>query len=201
MSKYPSIATLLLISQLSTPIALSQSSTQKNLAHTPASNWPRRDYHHGNRTWEELHPTDKDRGHYCPGNKPCYPGRTCVWKLMYSTEVNFSSYTMSLFYGATVNKSLCSLLWFMFNVHIMNVYCTQISHELELWCMHTGLKQDLAPHTLHGYKYVDENQVCGWEQKSTMTHKRDAIRHHGKSIHKWDANNLETEVISLVQKC
>ena len=26
--------------------------------------------------------------------------------------------------------------------------------NLELWCMYTGLKQDLAPHTLHGYRII-----------------------------------------------
>ena len=59
-------------------------------AHSPASNWPRRDYHHGNRKWEELYQTDKDREHCSPGNQPSNTRRTCVGKFQHPTEALIS---------------------------------------------------------------------------------------------------------------
>ena len=87
--------------------SLSQDSTQRTPPRPSTSNWPTRDYHHGNSKWEELHSTDKHRGHCCPGNKPSYPRTTCACKLKYTSGAStlLSSYTLSLFYGATVNSS------------------------------------------------------------------------------------------------
>ena len=67
-------------------IPLPQRPTQRTCPHPSASNWPRRDYHHGNNKWEELHPTAKNRGHCSPRNKPSYPRTNCVWNLHYTSE-------------------------------------------------------------------------------------------------------------------
>ena len=66
--------------------ALPQDSTQRTCPHSPASNWLRRGYHHGNSKWEELHPTAKNRGHCSPRNQPSYPRTNCVWNLHYTSE-------------------------------------------------------------------------------------------------------------------
>ena len=66
---------------------LPQGSTQRTSSPSCASNWPRRDYHHGNSKWEELHHTDKDSEHSYPGNKPQgYPRTNCVWNPHYTSE-------------------------------------------------------------------------------------------------------------------
>ena len=67
-------------------ISLLQGSTQRTSLCSPASNWPRRDYHHGNSKGEELHSTDQDRGHCCPGNKPSNTRTTCGRNPHYTSE-------------------------------------------------------------------------------------------------------------------
>ena len=51
-----------------------QGLTQRSPPCSPASNWPRRDYHHGHSKWEELNQTDKNRGCCCPRDNPAIPG-------------------------------------------------------------------------------------------------------------------------------
>ena len=65
MRLHTSVVTLI-FSPAPSPTFL-QSSIQKT-PHSPASNWPRRDYRHSNSKWEELHSTDKHRGYHCPGD-------------------------------------------------------------------------------------------------------------------------------------
>ena len=76
---------------------LPQGSTQRTSSLSHTSNWPRRDYHHGNSKWEELHHTDKDSEHSYPGNKPSYPRTTCGWNYQYTSELvtNYQHWTLA----------------------------------------------------------------------------------------------------------
>ena len=116
------------------PHALSQSSTQRSPPHSPTRNWPRRDYHHGNRKWEELYPADKDREHCSPRNKPSYTTRTCAWELKYYIALKWT-YVASHCHCFMVQllTSHCGH-YCVFNVHIK---CVCILDSNKIWlCTH-----------------------------------------------------------------
>ena len=90
--------------------SLSQCSTQRASPHSPASHWPRRNYHHGNSKWEELHSADKHRGHCCPGNKPSYPRTTCACKLKYTSGA-LKDFSFMFIIVSTLNVCVCFALY------------------------------------------------------------------------------------------
>ena len=98
--------------------ALSQGSTQRTSLCSPASNWPRRDYHHGNSKWEELHPTDEDRGHCSPRNKPSYPRTNCVWNPHYTSEPlnNISIGYLHTHTHITTAATYCVYMYILYSV-------------------------------------------------------------------------------------
>ena len=95
---------------------LPQGSTQRTSSPFRASNWSRRDYHHGNSKWEELYPTDKDRGHCSPRNKPSNPRTNCVWNPHYTSEPLTNTSIGHLHTHITTAATYCVYMYILYSV-------------------------------------------------------------------------------------
>ena len=109
--------------------AFSQRSTQRTCPHSPASNSPRKDCHHGNSKWKELHTTDKDRGHCSPRNKSSYPRTTCGRNAHYISEDTCTHLLLLILIVCTVHTMQCRRL--VITCTMATAYCT----VLQIKCM------------------------------------------------------------------